>query len=103
MVPYDLNNRGQIVGFTLAPTAADPLAGARGFLLAAGARGPFTPIEVPGAPRNTAYGLNDAGAIVEVYENPATQPARNPLARRWWAGCPDRLWRLPLFRAPAAC
>jgi hypothetical protein len=59
------------VGYTLAPTATDPFAGARGFLLASGARGPFTPIDVPGAPRSIAYGLNDAGVIVGQYENTA--------------------------------
>jgi uncharacterized membrane protein len=77
-LPTDINNRGQIVVSTVAPTDADPLAGARAFLLAKGANGPFTPIEVPGAPRTFAFGLNDAGAIVGVYENPASQPARTP-------------------------
>jgi probable HAF family extracellular repeat protein len=51
-VPYGINDHGQIVGWMLALTATDPLAGARGFLLATGAMGPFTPIEVPGAPQN---------------------------------------------------
>jgi probable HAF family extracellular repeat protein len=78
----DLNNRGQIAGFTLAPTEEDPLAGARGFLLAKGVKGPFTPIDVPGAPRNLVFGLNDHGAIVGVYENTAAtaspQPAGTP-------------------------
>jgi probable HAF family extracellular repeat protein/YD repeat-containing protein len=73
--PYDLNNRGQIVGFTLAPTPDDRLAGARGFLLARGVRGPFTPVDVPGAPRSQAFGLNDAGAIVGSYENPNATPS----------------------------
>ena len=77
-IPYDLNNRGQIVGYTAAPTATDPLAGARGFLLAKGTRGPFTPIDVPGAPRTIAYGLNDAGAIVGQYENTAATPSPQP-------------------------
>ncbi len=76
--PYDLNNRGQIVGYTLAPTAADPLAGARGLLLASGASGPFTPVDVPGVPRSSAAGLNDAGAIVGQYENTAAQPSPQP-------------------------
>jgi probable HAF family extracellular repeat protein/YD repeat-containing protein len=66
---YDINNRGQIAGSTLAPTDTDELAGARGFLLARGANGPITPIDVPGAPRNLVSGLNDAGAIVGQYEN----------------------------------
>jgi probable HAF family extracellular repeat protein len=77
-IPYDLNNRGQIVGYTAAPTATDPLAGARGFLLAKGTGGPFTPIDVPGAPRTIAYGLNDAGAIVGQYENTPATPSPQP-------------------------
>jgi YD repeat-containing protein len=69
-VPYGLNNRGQIVGYIAAPTATDPfLPGARGFLLARGARGPFTSIDVPGAPRNLVRGLNDRGQLVGSYEN----------------------------------
>ena len=51
------------------------MAGARGFLLARGAKGPFTPVDVPGAPRTIAYGLNDTGAIVGQYENTAAQPS----------------------------
>jgi hypothetical protein len=77
-LPGDINNRGQIVVSTLAPTDADPLVAARGFLLARGAAGPFTPIDVPGAPRTLAFGLDDAGAIVGAYENPAGQPAPIP-------------------------
>jgi hypothetical protein len=77
-VPRDLNNRGQVVGYTLAPTEADPLAGARGFLLAKGVKGPFTPIDVPGAPRNLVFGLNDRGQIVGVYENTAATPSPQP-------------------------
>ena len=45
------------------------MAGASGFLLAKGARGPFTPIDVPGAPRSVVYGINDAGVIVGQYQN----------------------------------
>jgi hypothetical protein len=67
----DLNNRGQIVGFS---TSDPALTDARGFLLARGANGPFTPIDVPGAPRSAATGLNDTGAIVGIYENTDTAP-----------------------------
>jgi probable HAF family extracellular repeat protein len=68
MFPLDINNRGQIVGYTV----HDPvtLAGARGFLLPKGARGPATPISLPGAPRTIATGINDQGQIVGFYENP---------------------------------
>jgi hypothetical protein len=45
-----------------------------GFLLAKGVEGPFTPIEVPGAPRNLVYGLNDRNALVGVYENTESAP-----------------------------
>ena len=45
-VPSGINNRGQISGFTLSPTDADPVAGARGFLLAEGAGG-RSPHRVP--------------------------------------------------------
>jgi hypothetical protein len=74
----DINNRGQIAGFTLAPTEQDPQAGARGFLLAKGTGGPFTPIDVPDAPRNLVYGLNDRNQIVGSYENTAATPSPQP-------------------------
>jgi uncharacterized membrane protein len=74
----DLNNRGQIAGATLTPTPEDPLAGARGFLLAKGVNGPFTPIDVPGAPRNVVFGLNDRGQLVGAYENTAVTPSPQP-------------------------
>jgi hypothetical protein len=67
----DLNNRGHIAGSKVAPTEADPLAGARGFLLAKGVKGPYTPIDVPGTPRTVVFGLNDRGQLVGVYENTA--------------------------------
>ena len=71
LLPGDLNNRGQIVGSTIDPATET----ARGFLLARGANGPFTPIDVPGAPRSAATGLNDTGAIVGIYENTDTAPS----------------------------
>jgi hypothetical protein len=41
-----------------------------GFLLAKGADGPVTQIDVPGAPRTIAGGLNDSGQLVGLYQNP---------------------------------
>jgi hypothetical protein len=58
------------------------LGGARGFLLARGARGPFTWIDFPGAPRTQVGGINDQGTIVGRYENPAAAPGVLPDALR---------------------
>jgi hypothetical protein len=81
-----INDRGQVVGYTLAPTEADPLAGARGFLLAKGVKGPFTPIVVPGAPRNLVFGLNDRGQIVGAYSDTAVvlEPPRSSSGASCW-------------------
>jgi hypothetical protein len=49
-----------------------------GFLLAKGASGPFTPIDVPGAPASGATGINDRGQIVGLYANPAATPTPPP-------------------------
>jgi uncharacterized membrane protein len=77
-LPSDINNRGQIVGqlrtdVTVSP-ADDP--GTRGFLLAKGVEGPFTPVNFPGAPRSIANGINDRGQIVGNYQNPNATPSR---------------------------
>jgi probable HAF family extracellular repeat protein len=75
-LPFDLNNRGQIVGQlrtdATVPPAEDP--GTRGFLLAKGVKGPFTPVSFPGAPRSIANAINDRGQIVGLYENPTATP-----------------------------
>jgi uncharacterized membrane protein len=70
--PNDINNRGQIVGFSVSNPAA---ATARGFLLARGVNGPFTPVRFPGAPSTLAIGLNDAGTITGTYNNPDAAPS----------------------------
>ena len=70
--PTGINNRGQIVGFSVSNPAA---ATARGFLLARGVNGPFTPVRFPGAPSTLAIGLNDAGTITGTYNNPDAAPS----------------------------
>ena len=74
-LPAGINNRGHVTGSTLAPTEVDPLAGARGFLLARGAGGPFTPIQFPGAPQTFSFGLNDRGQILGAYVNADATPS----------------------------
>jgi probable HAF family extracellular repeat protein len=74
-IPLGINTRGHIVG-----SIFDALEGAtteaHGFLLRAGADGPFTPIDIPGAIVGTnATGINDHGQIVGRYGNP--DPATN--------------------------
>lgn len=69
--PFDINNRGQIAG----TTGNADLTEAHGFLLATGAGGPVTPIDIPGAPNTTAYGLDDHGRIVGIYDNPDPTPS----------------------------
>jgi hypothetical protein len=68
-----INNRGQIAG----ATSTGPPQRTHGFLLRDGGGGPFTPIDVPGAPGTGATGINDAGTIVGNYTNPMARPARN--------------------------
>jgi probable HAF family extracellular repeat protein len=70
-----LNDRGQVVGARFNDL---DLTGARGFLLAKGVKGPFTPISFPGAPRTLASGINDRGQIVGFYENPTFTPTPPP-------------------------
>ena len=76
--PAGINNRDQIVG-----TRVDDVAGTRGqgFLLAQGARGPFTPVAFPGASVTTAFGINDRGQIVGVYANTAAPNGKRSTMR----------------------
>jgi hypothetical protein len=71
IVPFGSNVRGQIAGTTTTDRA---LGGARGFLLAKGVNGPFTPVDFPGAPRTQVGGIDDLGRVVGRYENPAATP-----------------------------
>ena len=93
-IPFGINDRGQIVGYT-----ADDLnqTGARGFLLAAGVDGPFTPINFPGAPKSVALGVSDRGEIVGLHENPDLTPSSSsPAARPTGGQPPDMLSELDL-------
>jgi hypothetical protein len=64
--PYDLNDRGQVVGI-YSTTSPNPAAAgdARGFLR--DARGRYTTIQVPGATQTQARGINNLGQVVGDY------------------------------------
>jgi hypothetical protein len=71
--PFGVNNRGQIAGLTLATLPLGLGSDAHGFVLRAGAGGPFTPVDVPGAVGGTAaFDISGHGAIVGIYGNPQT-------------------------------
>jgi len=61
--PFDINDRGQIVGSYL-----DPAGRERGFLLDRG-RNRFVQVDVPGAAGTQAQGINDDGQIAGVYSD----------------------------------
>jgi hypothetical protein len=70
-LPSDINNRGQIVGYTAVDLALTEI---HGFLLARGAKCPFTQIDFPGALTTAATGINDRAQIVGIYANPDATP-----------------------------
>jgi hypothetical protein len=79
---FGINNRTQVVGYTLPDVdSAFDFEGARGFLLRNGPKGPFTPIEFPGAPKTIAVGINDHTEVVGQYESP-TAPTSGPSLQR---------------------
>jgi hypothetical protein len=85
--PFGLNNRGQIVGFAY----TDPTApAARGFLLARGVTGPFTPVDMPGAATTMSFGIDDLGRVVGGYQNPDVTPTPPPTGTSPMARGPDR-------------
>ena len=71
---FGLDSRGRVVGYTAAGfDLTDPivLLDARGFLR--DTTGRLTRIDVPGAPRTLALGMNDHGQVVGTYESPHTE------------------------------
>ena len=71
---FGLNNRGQIAGYV---AADDQLNDAHGFLLLAkGVGGPFTQVDVPGALRTIALGINDEGQVVGTFERDGNAATR---------------------------
>jgi uncharacterized membrane protein len=89
----DVNNRGQIASLAFSDPDLNEI---HGFLLADGAGGPVTQIDVPGAPRTAVYGLDDRGRLVGVYENPDAPPT----AARSSAAVIPQLDALPLGLSP---
>jgi hypothetical protein len=73
--PFDINNRGQIVGSRLNYDAEGNMTSAHGFALRKGIDGRFTPIDFPGSLGTIPRGIDDQGRIVGIYGNPATAPA----------------------------
>jgi hypothetical protein len=73
-VPLDIDDRRRVVGFTGNGSADDPkridVTTIHGFALKSGPDGPFTPIDVPGAPNTLASGIADGGRITGFYLNP---------------------------------
>jgi hypothetical protein len=57
-----------------------------GFVLRSGVGGPFTPIDVPGAPSTPPGAINNRGQIVGAYENPNPAPSAQRSLIRPMAG-----------------
>jgi uncharacterized membrane protein len=79
-LPFGINNRSQVVGFSLDGPGLDQSQEIHGSLLSEGVNGPFTRIDVPGAPATGATGINDYGQIVGLYANPEAAPSPQPTA-----------------------
>jgi uncharacterized membrane protein len=69
-LPFDINDRGRIVGFSTDALPIPDAVDVHGFVLNHGPQSRFTRVDVPGAPRTLASGIDDRGRIVGIYENP---------------------------------
>jgi hypothetical protein len=78
-LPLDIDDRGRVVGYTGKGSADDPnridVTTIHGFALTKGPEGPFTQIDVPGAPNTLASGIDDRGRIAGFYLNPNFTPS----------------------------
>lgn len=68
-LPAAINDRGQIAGTVYLDAAQTS---GRGFLLADGASGPFTPVAVPGSRLTVVFGIDNRRRIVGGYSRPGT-------------------------------
>jgi hypothetical protein len=69
-LPFDINQNGKVVGFTASSIPAPRAAEVHGFLVDTTRGFTFRLIDVPGAPRTVAFGIDDRGRIAGFYENP---------------------------------
>jgi uncharacterized membrane protein len=74
-VPFDISDRGRIVGLVTDAFPLDAATELHGFLLRSWAGSAMTRIDVPGAPRTAVFGIDDRGRIVGLYENPNARTA----------------------------
>jgi uncharacterized membrane protein len=75
-LPFDVNNRGQIVGITTtAPSLGPEDNEVHRFVLRDGAGGPFTRIDAPGATDTGASGIDNRGRVVGLYQKPSATPS----------------------------
>jgi probable HAF family extracellular repeat protein len=78
-IPYSINNRGQVAGFTTDALPVPAASQVHGFVRD-GVGGPVTRIDVPGAVIGTiALDINDAGTVVGMYGNPDARPSTRHL------------------------
>lgn len=76
-VPFGVNDRGQIAGFTVRTLPLGFTSDAHGFVLREGVGGTLTAVDVPGAVGGTIVtDINNAGVAAGVYGTPAPAPPR---------------------------
>jgi hypothetical protein len=73
--PLDINDHGRVVGLVTDAIPLDAATDLHGFLLRAGAESKLTRIDVPGAPRTAAFGIDDRNRVAGLYENPNAAPS----------------------------